>query len=307
MRRYDGGHNRNGVMYISVELCMACNERRPCLYADSTEGEYAPVMICKDCLNEFFKEFEERGVEEMTTEYTFDYVAPTTIAKFMRSDASVRILVGPAASGKTVGCFAEILRRCVDAPLREDGLRHSKWAIVAPQKAALQDCAIAPWLNWMGNLGNFKASDKKFSFIFSDVRADVLFYGLDDKDDIIRLLNTEFTAAFMVGTSQFTAEDLLLVLYRTCRYPSARCGPTQWGGVILETTKPDEGTTLYALVHSKPQPDGETIAAEVFWQPSALSDLAENTENLPDGYYQRIAEGRSAEWVEKFLICSEEK
>lgn len=61
MRRYDGGHNRNGVMYISVELCLVCNEQRPCLYADSSEGEYAPVMICEDCLNELFKEFEERG------------------------------------------------------------------------------------------------------------------------------------------------------------------------------------------------------------------------------------------------------
>ena len=46
--------------------------------------------------------------------YDFNYKAPPTVAKFMRSDAFFRAIVGPVGSGKSVGCVVEVGRQAMN-------------------------------------------------------------------------------------------------------------------------------------------------------------------------------------------------
>jgi hypothetical protein len=52
------------------------------------------------------------------------YKAPPTLARFMRSDAFMRVAVGPVGSGKSSACVMEIIRRAREqADFSRDGQR----------------------------------------------------------------------------------------------------------------------------------------------------------------------------------------
>ena len=62
--------------------------------------------------------------------YELNYVAPPTIAKFMRSDAFFRAIKGAVGSGKSVGCAIEEGRQAIIMPPCKDGVRRSRHVIV---------------------------------------------------------------------------------------------------------------------------------------------------------------------------------
>ena len=221
----------------------------------------------------------------------FNYVAPPTIARFMRSNALIRILVGPPASGKTVGCFAEILRRCSEAPVRADGKRRSRWAIISPSRRFSKDCVEYAWLEWMGEYGVYNTSQRKFTFRFSDVEADIFFLGMDTRADMLLLMSIELTGAFIPSMS-VPPEVLHTLRYgrvgRFTRYD----GTPQWSGIICEA---------YDRDLCNPHLASFIMNAEVFIQPSASSPEAENAENLPPGYYDRAKVGKSSDWIGAYL------
>ena len=58
------------------------------------------------------------------------YKAPPTIARAMRSDDYVRVIVGPVGSGKSSGCVIELLRRAAQQAPGPDGKRKSRWVVI---------------------------------------------------------------------------------------------------------------------------------------------------------------------------------
>ena len=83
---------------------------------------------------------------------------------------------------------------------------------------------------------------------------------------------------------------------RVGRYPSKREGGPTWFGVIMDTNPPDNDHWWYTLFEEQ-MPDG----FELYKQPSALSPDAENVDNLPEGYYTRMMQGKDQEWVKVYI------
>ena len=106
-----------------------------------------------------------------------DYIPPLTGAKFMQSDARVRLIMGPVGSGKSTVCITEIFRRCVEMPKCKDGYRRSRWAIVRNTNQQLKTTTFASWKQWFppGVAGLWKESEKTFYLTVGDVRAEILF------------------------------------------------------------------------------------------------------------------------------------
>ncbi len=68
-----------------------------------------------------------------------------------------------------------------------------------------------------------------------------------------------------------------------------------WSGIMLTSNPSDTESWMYALASNPPE------GYAVFRQPSGRGPNAENLENLPNGYYQRIAAGKDAEWIKVFI------
>ena len=62
----------------------------------------------------------------MNLDHVVKYRPPPTGARFMRSDAKVRMMMGPVGSGKSTVSIVEIFRRCAQVPKCKDGFRRSR-------------------------------------------------------------------------------------------------------------------------------------------------------------------------------------
>ncbi len=57
------------------------------------------------------------------------YTAPKTCARFMVSEAALRLIAGPVGSGKTTACIFELFRRAAAQAPSLDGYRYTRFAI----------------------------------------------------------------------------------------------------------------------------------------------------------------------------------
>ena len=66
----------------------------------------------------------------MGFERIYDYSDVLTIKRFNECDKFFRLLMGPFGSGKSSGCWAEIIDRGMEQQPSYDGVRRTKWAVV---------------------------------------------------------------------------------------------------------------------------------------------------------------------------------
>lgn len=223
-----------------------------------------------------------------------NYVAPPTVAKFMMSNAPVRLIMGPVGSGKSTGDIMEIARRASMQQPSRDGIRRTRWAVIRGTKQQLKDTTLKSWLEWFphGVAGTWRETDQTFILRFGDVYAEVLFRALEDPEDVRRLLSLELTGAF-VNEARETPIEIITALRSRCgRYPSKKEGGPTWHGIIMDTNPPSTDHWIHEkfLVEKPP-------GWEIFIQPGGLEPNAENRENLPPNYYEDMMEGADPEWV----------
>jgi hypothetical protein len=223
------------------------------------------------------------------------YKAPPTVSKFARSDAFGRVILGPVGSGKTVGMVMELLRRAIQQTPGQDGLRHTRFAIVRQTLKQLKDTVLKDCHQWVGQLGHWKVSDTTYHLDFEDVRSELVFIPLEDSDDQARLLSMQLTGAWLSEVIEMDISILGPISGRMPRYPSGADGNPTWHGIIADTNFPTEGTPWHEFFEN-PRPNWS-----IFKQPSGLSEDAENlnylgqtdtTALLPIDHPDRIAQGR---------------
>lgn len=234
------------------------------------------------------------------------YTAPVTVAKFLRDDSFFRALKGPVGSGKSVGCAIEVVRRCKEQTKGPDGLRKSRWVVVRNTASQLKDTTLKTWFDWIpsGPAGYWKESDKTFYLEFGDVKAEILFRPLDTPDDVQRVLSLELTGAWINECREIPKEIVEALQARLGRYPSANSGHAGWFGMIADTNPPEIDSFWYKVLEGVPieEDDPDTIfPCSSYHQPSGLSLDAENVKNLVEGYYERIARGKSKDWIDTYV------
>ncbi len=245
----------------------------------------------------------------------------------MRSNATVRAIMGPFGSGKSTMCVIELLRRSREQLPGPDGVRRSRWVVVRNTYQQLRDTSIKTFEDWVppGIAGDWRHMEKKFTIRIpgdlhegrpTRVEAEVLFRALDTPDDVRNLLSLELTGAWINEFREIPIEVPINLIGRL-RYPSVgSCGvEATWQGIIMDSNPPDEQSPYFHLFENRASPTdilGDSIevdedvdfSIEVFKQPSGLSPDAENLEHLPGGrnYYLRMMEmarrtGKDDSWI----------
>lgn len=230
------------------------------------------------------------------------YRAPPTLARFLRSRAFVRAVVGPVGSGKSSACCLEIIRRASEQAAGPDGVRRTRFAVIRNTYRELKDTTRKTFEQWVpAELGRWHEQD--FTFTVQQPLADgthihceVLFRALDRPEHVKKLLSLELTGAYINEARQVPKAILDVLGSRVGRYPSKIQGGATWYGIWMDTNPWHTGHWGYKLF-SKDRP----AEYELFEQPGGRESHAENLENLPPGYYERQMAGKDALWVEEYI------
>lgn len=247
---------------------------------------------------------------------TFDASRAPTIGRFMRSNSFGRLLAGPIGSGKTTGTIVECLRRAIEQEPGQDGLRHTRFAVVRQTLKQLKDTVLKDCQSWLGGLGEWRVSESTFILNFQDVRSELILIPLEDEQDQARLLSMQLTGAWLSECIEMDVSVMAPLSGRIGRYPSGTHGAPTWFGMFGDTNMPSIGSAWHKFM-IEPPPDWD-----VFTQPSGLSPQAENLENLlqtkdtlqlhPDDpirrrqgrrYYERLVGiyGEESNWVKRYV------
>ncbi|MBK9075524.1 MAG: TerL [Flavobacteriales bacterium] len=217
---------------------------------------------------------------------------------FMLSEAFFRGIRGPFGSGKSTACCFEIMRRAHAQPPGFDGIRRSRWAIIRNTYPELRTTTIKTWHQWFPEtMGEWKAEGPPTHRIqHDDIDLEVIFLALDRPQDISKLLSMELTGAWLNEAREFPKAVIDGVTGRVGRFPSAMMGGRGWSGIIADTNPPDTDHWWYRLAEEA-VPEGWAF----FAQGDGLGPDAENRENLPDGYYERMVAGKDADWINVYV------
>lgn len=229
------------------------------------------------------------------------YRAPPTLARFMRSNARVRAVVGPLGSGKSSSCCVELVRRAAEQRAH-GGVRATRAVVIRNTYRELEDTTRKTFEQWVpGALGRWY--EKDFTFVIdrkledgTQLQAELLFRALDKPEHVKKLLSLELTFAYINEARQVPKAIIDMLGGRITRYPAMKDGGPSWYGMWMDTNPWHTGHWGYKLF-TKERPAG----FELFEQPDALGPHAENLENLVPGYYQEQKAGKDTEWIEEYL------
>lgn len=227
------------------------------------------------------------------------YQASYTCSQFHQSQAFVRGLIGPLGSGKSVACCAELMRLAHEQePNPVDGVRRGRAAIIRNTYRELADTTIRTWNDWFPPeaVGRWDAVNNTLHIIDSDMHVEVLFRALDHLKDIKKLLSLELSWAWLNEAREIPKPVLDMLQGRVGRYPRVIDGGVTQPCIIADTNPCDEDHWWYRIFEEE---DNEGFA--IFHQPSGMDAYAENLENLPPGYYERLVPGHDEEWKNVYV------
>lgn len=229
------------------------------------------------------------------------YNPPQSVVPFLTSDKFANFIVGPVGSTKTTASLIKISYEAKRIKAGPDGIRRSRVAVIRNTRQMLWDTTIPDFLKWYpdGEAGILEKTNSRFTLKYDDVECEILFRGLDDANDVRRLLSLQLTFGVMDEFREINPDIYNALTGRLGRYPDKTMNGVGacddegkqihkvWGA----TNPPDMDTFWEKLLNDPPQNMHVTI------QPSGLSQEADWVQYLPDGYYENLCEGKSDDWI----------
>ena len=232
-----------------------------------------------------------------------NYTPPKSLTDFLTSESFVSLVSGPVGSGKSSAAMMKIAYHAKKMRKGRDGVRRSRAVVVRNTNQMLTDATIPTFMTWFpeGVAGSYARTDKRFFLRFDDVECEVLFRGLDDANDVRRLLSLECSFGILDEYREIHPDIFNALQGRVGRYPSVANG-----GCVT-----DEGVPNHHIWGATNAPDADTFweeymseppsTAKIFMQPSALSAECDWADNLVDGYYETLAEGKTEDWIDVYI------
>jgi hypothetical protein len=163
----------------------------------------------------------------------------------------------------------------------------------------------------------FAKTDSKFNLKLDDVECEVLFRGLDDSNDVRRLLSLQASFAVLDEFREINKDIFEALQGRLGRYPDGMMVPhkPEWGmddkGNPIQGCVTDDGAANSHLWGMSNPPDMDTFwekliadppaNTHVTIQPSGFSASADWIHLLPSGYYENLAQGKSEDYIDVYI------
>ncbi len=239
----------------------------------------------------------------MQHEVNFEVIR--SLDNFFYSEKFISLAVGPVGSTKTTAGIMKIVHHAAQMAPCTDGIRRSRCIWVRNTREQLRDTSIPDFLKWIpdGIMGSFLKTEYKFVIKIGDIECEVLFRGLDDANDVRRLLSLQASFIIFDEFREIHPDIYNAAQGRVGRYPDKMMNGVGcvnddgdanmhiWG----MTNPPDMDTFWETLLTEPPENVHVTI------QPSGLSPEADWTQFLPDDYYDNLAQGKTEDWIDVYI------
>lgn len=248
-----------------------------------------------------------------------EFSPPVSTVPFLTGEKFIEFIVGPLGSAKTSAAIMKIAYHAAKMAQCTDGIRRSRCVWVRNSREQLRDTSIPDFLKWFpdGLAGTFHKTDYRFVLRFDDVECEVMWRGLDDQNDVRRLLSLQASFAVFDEFREIHPQIFEAMQGRLGRYPDKMLVPPrpEWGvdakGHPIGGCVYEDGTMAKRLWGATNPPDAETYwerflrdppkNAHVTFQPSGLSPDADWLQFLDPGYYENLAEGKTDEWIDVYI------
>ena len=236
---------------------------------------------------------------------SLSYTPPASIAGFLTSEAFIALAVGPVGSTKTTASIMKIPFHAAQMAPCRDGVRRSRAIVIRNTREQLRDTTIPDFLRWFpdGVAGTYLKTEYKFVLRFDDVECEVLFRGLDDTNDVRRLLSLQASFGIMDEFREINPDIFNALQGRLGRFPSqldngVGCVTDDGrpNAHVWAATNPPDMDTWWENYLSNPPKN-----AEVFFQPGGLDPKADWVQFLPQDYYANLAEGKTEDWIDVYI------
>lgn len=250
---------------------------------------------------------------------TLDYVPPLSLADFFFNNDFISLACGPVGSTKTSAGILRIAYMASRMAKCKDGIRRSKCIWVRNTREQLNDTSIPDFLKWFpsGVAGIFQKTGLKFLLKFGDVECLVLFRGLDDANDVRRVLSLQASFAVFDEFREIHPDVFEAVQGRLGRYPDKSMVPhrPEWGvddkGIPVGGCVDDNGHSMKKVWGMSNPPDMDTYweklltdppsNVNVTIQPSGMDPEADWLQYLPSNYYEDLAIGKHEDYVDVYI------
>jgi len=233
------------------------------------------------------------------------YTPPKSVAGFLTADKFINLIIGPVGSTKTTAGIMKIAYHAKQMAACPDGVRRSRAIWVRNTREQLRDTSIPDFLTWFpdGVAGAYAKTEYKFILRFDDVECEVLFRGLDDANDVRRLLSLQASFGILDEFREINPDIFNALQGRLGRYPSklhngvgcltsdGRDNKHIWG-----MSNPPDMETFWEKFLSEPPENAAT-----FFQPSGLDPEADWLDYLPMDYYDNLAQGKTEDWIDVYI------
>src|SRR5208282_5735675 len=237
---------------------------------------------------------------------------------------------GPFGSGKSTACIAKLLVNFSKQKPGPDGCIRRRTAIVRNTYPMLSTTTIKTWQMWMPpSVGHWREKGPPMHHITADnpkVDWEVIFLALDEPADVRNLLSMDLSDAWVNEARELPKAIIDGLTGRVGRFPKTirsgqgkilhECAAPQ---IVMDTNSPDTDH-WWAKMADFPEADIAARNTEIaekllalgalkpgqelqrfYAQPSGRSTAAENVQNLPAGYYERLMADKSTDWIKVYV------
>jgi hypothetical protein len=222
-------------------------------------------------------------------------------------------------STKTTAGILKILYHASRMAQCRDGIRRSRCVWVRNTREQLRDTSIPDFLKWFpdGQAGTFAKTDYKYLLKMGDIECEVLFRGLDDTNDVRRLLSLQASFAVFDEFREINKDVFEAMQGRLGRYPDGMMVPHRpsWGvddkGNPIQGCVTDDGKPNDHLWGMSNPPDFDTFWEKILTdppenthvtiQPSGLSEEADWIHLLKSNYYDNLMQGKTEEYIDVYI------
>lgn len=249
------------------------------------------------------------------------YVASPTLARFHASTKFIRVVRGPAGSGKSVGCVFEMLRLALIQRPQSDGVRRSRFLVIRNTMPELKRTTIRTIEDWLEPLGLVVNKQDMTGVLRCEltiggelrkVEAEFVFASCDDEKRSRQFKSLEMTAVYFNELSEIPRTAFDDASRSAGRYPSTKDVGAVQPSLIADTNACDTDHWLYEMAEVERPMDFEMFVqppaftpmsrptGETLWLPNPK---AENIGNLLGGYdyYRRMMVGKKDRWIRVFV------
>ena len=237
--------------------------------------------------------------------YQIDFEVIPSLDTFFFSPKFISLAIGPVGSTKTTAGVMKILHHAAQMAPCKDGVRRSRAIWGRNTREQLRDTSIPDFLKWFpdGVMGTFAKTEYKFFLKVGDVECEVLFRGLDDANDVRRLLSLQASFIIFDEFREIHPDIYNAAQGRVGRYPDkmmngvgcVKDDGTSNAHIWGMTNPPDQDTFWEELINNPP------VNVEITIQPSGLAPEADWTQFLPDDYYHNLAQGKTEDWIDVYI------